>query len=296
MTTTNSYPTTPDERAALARGVHDHLPEDRRVQIRQDDLERLAEGLPNQFTADETAAALLRWTAPDDLADVPWTASRAGYDAVVAARARREEPRGVFEAYSPRSRIVTGNVMPDFAVSQHDGHTVTHVGPVDVVSLDVAEVPVHWAHETGVRCGALVGIERRDEGLKVWLALAEGELEDRILALTDLGRVGLSAGFNALMTTPEVGAIVGQRRAQGMRLGEVSLTETPAFGMDETGVKRVADVPRFASEALRRERHDEHEVRALEAGIRARGRAASQVQTRYYPQRPRARPVALRPR
>ncbi|MEU2198889.1 hypothetical protein [Isoptericola sp. NPDC019482] len=275
--------TTPDERAALARGVHDHLPEDRRVQVRQDDLERLAEGLPDQFTADETAAALLRWTAPDTIADVPWTTSRAGFDAVVAARARRDETRGVFEAYSPRSRIVTGIAMPSFAMSEHRGHTVTHTGQMDVVSLDVADVPVHWAHEVGVRCGALVGIERRDEGLKVWLALSEGELEDRALALVDLGRVGLSAGFTAMMTTPRVGAIVGQRRAQGMRLGEVSLTETPAFGLDETGVKRVAEVPRFASEALRRERRDEHEVRALEAGVRAQGGAASRVQTRVYP-------------
>ena len=281
--TTNGYPTTPDERAALARGVHDHLPEGPRVQIRQDDLERLAEGLPDQFTADETAAALLRWTAPDDRADVPWTTSRAGFDAVVAARARRDEPRGVFARYDPRSRIVTGILMPDYAVSQHRGHTVMHTGQMDVVSLDVADVPVHWSHETGVRCGSLVGIERRNEGLKVWLALAEGELEDRALALVDLGRVGLSAGFTATMTMLRVGAIVGQRRAQGMRLGEVSLTEAPAFGLDETGVKRVADVPQFASDALRREQHDEHKVRALEAMALARGGAASRVQTRYYP-------------
>ncbi|GAB3092287.1 hypothetical protein [Isoptericola nanjingensis] len=230
----NDY-TTPDERAALARGVHEHLPEDRRVQMRQDDLGRLAEGLPGRFTADETAAALLRWTAPDEIADVPWTTSRAGFDAVVAARARRDETRGVFEHYDPRSRVVTGIVMPAYAVSEHRGHTVMHTGQMDVVSLDVADVPVHWSHETGVRCGSLVG------------------------------------------------AIVGQRRAQGMRLGEVSLTESPAFGMDETAVKRVADVPRFASETLRRERHDEHEVRALEAGVRARSGAASRVQTRVYP-------------
>ncbi|MFE6969557.1 hypothetical protein [Isoptericola sp. NPDC057653] len=278
---TTGYPTTADERAALARGVHDHLPEDRRVQVRQDDLERLAEGLPDRFTADETAAALLRWTAPDTIADVPSATSNSGFDAVVAARARREEPRGVFEAYSARSRIVTGTLMPDFAVSQHPGHTVTHVGQVDVVSLDPTDVPVHWSHETSVRCGSLVGIERRDEGLRVWLELSEGELEDRALALVDLGRVGLSAGFKAVMTTPRVGAIVGQRRAQGMRLGEVSLTETPAFGIAETGVKRVADVPRFASEALRRERHDEHEVRALEVG--ALSRDADRVQQRYFP-------------
>ncbi|MFC8597179.1 hypothetical protein [Isoptericola sp. NPDC057191] len=277
----NGYPTTPDQRASLARDIHANLPEDRRLALRADDLERLAAGLPDQLSDDEVVEALFRWTATADRADVPRTTRRSGFDAVVAARARREERRGVFDAYDPRSRTVTGTVMPVGAVSYHRDHTVIHTGEMDVTGVSIADVPVHWSHVRNVRCGSLVGIERRPEGLKVWLELNTGELEDRALALVDLGRVGLSAGFNARMTTLRAAAITGQRRAERMRLGEVSLTETPAFGLADTAVTRVADVPRFATEALRRERDDEHELRALESG--ALSMAAGHAQTRYYP-------------
>ncbi|GAA1739173.1 hypothetical protein GCM10009809_38260 [Isoptericola hypogeus] len=280
--TTNGYPTTPDERALLARDVHAHLPEDRRVQLRADDLERLAAGLPNTYSPNDVVDALARWTSPNDPGGLPWTTTRSGFDAVVAARARREEPRGILEKYDPASRVVTGIAMPAYAVSHHPGHIVTHTGQMDVVSLDVNDVAVHWGHVTGVRCGALVGIERRAEGLQVWLELRAGELEGRMLALVDLGRVGLSAGFKARMG-PEAGSGSRARRAEGMRLGEVSLTDRPAFGLADTAVKRVADVPRFAAEALRRERSDELNLRALEVGAAPSGRAAGRQQVRTFP-------------
>jgi hypothetical protein len=278
--TTNGYPTTPDERAQLARGVHAHLPDDQRVQMRGDDLERLAAGLPSHYSPNDVVDALARWTSPNDPGDLPWTVTRSGFDAVVAARARREEHRGIFERYDPASRVITGVVMPSYGVStDRDGATVVHVGQVDVTSWDVADVPVHWSHTQGVRCGELVGIERRTEGLKVWLRLRDGELEDRALALVDLGRVGLSAGL-VVATTPESPR---QRRVDRMRLREVSLTETPALGLADTAVKRVADVPRFAAEALRDERRDELDVRALEAGVTPSGRAGGRRQVRTFP-------------